>query len=212
MNTAEKALVTNYSTLTTAEATYESLAPVPVTGITVNKSTAEITVGATVLPANATDKSYTWSSNNTDAATVDASGVVTAVAAGMATITATSASDNTKKASCTVTVKASATTTKWDNMSSMYMSVDSGSQSKTSNGVTVTVTSSGGPMDFGEFIDKLGSGYFTFSTSTGKISKIVITHTDMGSWMGANAGWPQHYYCYEGSGLFGVTSIEFTIE
>lgn len=81
-----------------------------VTGVTLNKSNTEITVGntetltATVAPSDATNRNVTWSSSDKSVATVNDSGVVTAVAAGNATITATSASDNTKYASCTVTV------------------------------------------------------------------------------------------------------------
>ena len=78
-----------------------------VTSIELNKVTLELTAGetyqltATVSPDNATDKTVTWSSDNTDAATVDASGLVTAVAMGTATITA-KAGD--KSATCEVTV------------------------------------------------------------------------------------------------------------
>lgn len=63
------------------------------------------TLNASVSPAEA-EQSVTWSSTNTDVATVDAtSGLVTAVAAGTATITATSTEDTTKTASITVTVQ-----------------------------------------------------------------------------------------------------------
>lgn len=62
------------------------------------------TLSATVLPSNADDKSYSWSSSNEAVATVDANGKVTAVAVGVAVITATT-TDGAKAASCTVTVK-----------------------------------------------------------------------------------------------------------
>ena len=75
--------------------------PAPVvTTVTVAPSTASVAVGATT-PLTATVKdaqgnvmsgqAITWSSNNTTAATVNTSGVVTGVAAGSATITATCA-------------------------------------------------------------------------------------------------------------------------
>ena len=54
-------------------------------------------------PSDATNQSLTWSSGNTDVATVDSSGKVTAVAKGTADITATS--NNGKPATCTVTVE-----------------------------------------------------------------------------------------------------------
>lgn len=60
----------------------------------------EATITATVLPANATDKTVIWQSDNPSVATVN-NGKVTAVAAGSATITATA---DSKSASCSVTV------------------------------------------------------------------------------------------------------------
>jgi uncharacterized protein YjdB len=62
-------------------------ATVAVTGVTLNKPTLTLTVGgtatltATVAPADATDKTVTWSSSDDDVATVS-NGLVTAKAAG----------------------------------------------------------------------------------------------------------------------------------
>ena len=64
-------------------------------------------LSATIKPANATDQSIKWSSSNKKVATVDQSGLVTAVKKGSATITAKSS--NGKKATCKVTVKKSKT-------------------------------------------------------------------------------------------------------
>ena len=86
---------------------------VPVTGVTLNKSTMALTVGgtgtlsATVAPDNATNKNVTWNSSNTDVATVDNSGKVTAVAVGEAVITVTT-EEGEKTATCSVTVTAPA--------------------------------------------------------------------------------------------------------
>ena len=68
------------------------------------KATETITLVATVLPENATDKSVTWKSSNEAVATVDANGKVTAVAVGETTITATTADGSNLSASCKVTV------------------------------------------------------------------------------------------------------------
>ena len=82
---------------------------VHVTGVTLDKSSASLTVGgttaltATVNPGDATDKSVTWSSSDTAVATVDQSGKVTAVAKGTTNITVTT-KDGGHKATCTVTV------------------------------------------------------------------------------------------------------------
>ena len=82
----------------------------PVTGITLNKTTASlkanetVTLTATVTPSTATNKSVTWSSSNTSVATVSSTGVVTAKAVGTATITATTADGSNLSATCKVTV------------------------------------------------------------------------------------------------------------
>jgi len=81
---------------------------VDVTGITasdvtvVNGQTA--TISYTVAPNNATDQTVTFTSANTAIATVDASGVVTAVAIGATTITIASVSNPEVTATINVTV------------------------------------------------------------------------------------------------------------
>lgn len=94
-------------------ATYQVNVLKHVTGVTLDKTQAEVNIhetlalNATVTPADADDKSIKWSSSNTSIATVDANGVVTGIKEGTVTITAT-ANDKvlgTKSASCEVTVK-----------------------------------------------------------------------------------------------------------
>ena len=63
-----------------------------------------LTLTATVLPADATDKSVSWSSSSDAVATVDASGKVTAVSEGTATIKTEAKDGSGKYASCSVTV------------------------------------------------------------------------------------------------------------
>lgn len=81
---------------------------VHVTGVTLNKTSLNLTAGgsetltAAVAPADATNKTVTWSSNNTSVANVNG-GKITAVSAGKATITATA---DGKSATCEVTVTA----------------------------------------------------------------------------------------------------------
>ncbi len=76
-----------------------TVTPVPVASVTVTPTSPSVATGQTVqLTATPKDANgnplsgrvVTWSSNNTSAATVDGSGLVTGVAAGSATITATS--------------------------------------------------------------------------------------------------------------------------
>lgn len=81
----------------------------PVTGITLNTSTLRLiqfrsyVLEATVMPQDAVNKAVLWSSSNTNVATVDNSGKVTARYAGRCTITATTV-DGGFTASCTVDV------------------------------------------------------------------------------------------------------------
>ena len=90
--------------------TVNAAAPVPVTSVSLDKTSLGLTEGdtetltATVEPSDATNKNVTWSSDDTSVATVDASGLVTAVARGTAVITATAADGSGASASCTVTV------------------------------------------------------------------------------------------------------------
>lgn len=81
--------------------------PAAISDVRIDKPTMALTVGetgqltVTITPEDAADKSVVWRSGNTAAATVDDSGLVTAVAAGNATITATAGG---KQATCEVTV------------------------------------------------------------------------------------------------------------
>jgi hypothetical protein len=85
---------------------------VEVTKVTINPPASvdldaggkSITLTVTIEPANATDKTVTWSSSNTSIATVSATGIVTGVGEGTVTITATSKNGN-KEAEYTLTVK-----------------------------------------------------------------------------------------------------------
>lgn len=70
--------------------------------ITEKNGTVELV--ATVLPAEANNKNVTWFSSDTNVATVDENGKVTAVGNGTAIITVTT-EDGAKTASCTVTVE-----------------------------------------------------------------------------------------------------------
>jgi len=82
---------------------------VPVTGVSLSKSSAQVAVGgtetliATINPENATNKVVNWSSDNPFVAKVSG-GVVTGIADGEATITVSSAEDPSICAECVVTV------------------------------------------------------------------------------------------------------------
>lgn len=87
-------------------------ATIPVTGVVLDEDEVtleegeSITLVATIVPANATNKQIVWTSDDEEVATVNQSGVVTAVAGGAgasATITATT-SDGNKTATCGIIV------------------------------------------------------------------------------------------------------------
>ena len=91
---------------------YKNVADVNATAVALDKTAATVeqyksfTLTATPTPADAIDL-FTWESDNTDVATVDATGKVTVLADnGTATITVTSKTTATVTATCVVTAKA----------------------------------------------------------------------------------------------------------
>jgi uncharacterized protein YjdB len=103
-------------TVTTADGSFTAscavtVIPVPVTGVTLDKSSLALTAGqsgtlsATIAPLNAANQAVSWSSSATSIAAIS-EGTVLGLAAGTATITATTA-DGSFTASCLVTVAGS---------------------------------------------------------------------------------------------------------
>ena len=88
-----------------------TVVPTPASSITLNttavtlKATETATLTTTILPATTTNKAVTWKSDNEAIATVDANGVVTAIAVGEANITATTTDGTNLSATCKVTVE-----------------------------------------------------------------------------------------------------------
>lgn len=88
----------------------DSITPaIPVTNISLNKSTLSLTIGAqeileaTITPEDASNKNLTWTSDNSAVAVVHNNGTVIALSEGTAQITATTY-DGNKTATCVVTV------------------------------------------------------------------------------------------------------------
>lgn len=136
-----------------------------------------------------------------------------------------------------------ATVIPWDQskLSTMAMNVSSGSDSRTSDGITVTAVSTGEFVVFGDHGGAIeigngegsGGGYLTFTSSVGNIAQIDIKHSSAGEWRNANGDWISPYYINDNGGIFtwsgtpaasvtltgdapryiyDITSIEFTIE
>lgn len=84
---------------------------VPVKGVELATHSCTLLIGRTIqlhaeiLPGDATDRQLSWASSNTGVASVDAEGVVTALAEGAATITVTT-HDGGFSAKCSITVTA----------------------------------------------------------------------------------------------------------
>ncbi|MCI8272484.1 MAG: Ig domain-containing protein [Clostridia bacterium] len=115
---------------------------IPVTGISLDKTSAKVEIGkkvtliATVLPENATNKNLTWSSSNTNVATVSNTGIVTGVANGTATITATSSDNKTIKKTCSVQVTEESN---WEELAKIAKTISKSgisSETKTATGTT----------------------------------------------------------------------------
>lgn len=93
--------------VTTPVVVKAAVTDIPVESVSLDKTELKLAKGgnakltATVLPADATDKTVTWTTSKYKVATVAADGTVTAVGEGTAVITATAGG---KTARCTVTV------------------------------------------------------------------------------------------------------------
>ena len=165
----------------TVSATFTAIA---VTGVSLNKTSASISVGetetltATVAPANALNPAVTWTSSNTDVATV-ANGVVTAKAAGSATITVTT-TDGSYTATCAVTVV---------NAVTFDATKDTGTSSIEKSGVSFACDN--GVLNNSSEYRLYKNSTTTFSVSTGKITKIEFTGVsgNPASGFASQSGW-----------------------
>lgn len=155
---------------------------IPVASVSLNKNSTTLAVGqtetlaATVSPANATNKTVSWSSNNQSVATVS-NGVITAKTQGSATITVTT-SDGNKTASCVVTVNQEQTT-----------------PPTTNNAPTITAVL---------VSNETTSGSYTLSYAANDSDGDTLTHKlkiDNGSYSTINPVKSGTSYTYNGSGL-----------
>lgn len=172
----------------TAYTTYTvNSSAVEVTGVSIDKSTLSLPVGATgtlvvtVTPSNATDKTVTWETSDGSVATVS-QGVVTANGVGTAVLTATAGG---KSATCTVTVTAATTAT---------ITIDKGYAAVNKNGtVTLTATCDGGTVSWassnesiatvsGGVVTGIAQGTATITASCGSASvSATVRVTDYAS-------------------------------
>ena len=115
--TTVKPTTTTTTTVAPTTTTTTTVKQIPVTGVTLDKSTLSLEEGATgnlvatISPENASYKAVRFTSSDEAIATVDDKGLVTAVAPGSADITVESIENGSKTAVCTLTVTAKPTTT-----------------------------------------------------------------------------------------------------
>jgi uncharacterized protein YjdB len=106
-----------------------------VTSVSISPSSLNLNIGQTsqliptVLPANATNKSVTYTSSNTSVATINSTGLVAAIAAGSATITVRT-NDGNKTAVATVAVTAATVPVTSVSVSSSSLSLNVGQTSQ----------------------------------------------------------------------------------
>jgi uncharacterized protein YjdB len=143
-----------------------------VTGLSLSPVSLSLTAGQTgtitayITPSNATNKAITWTTSNANVATVNASGLVTAVAAGSATITATTNSNN-KVASASVDVSGSALRNPENpanTVSGLNYNLYNGSWSTLPDFTTLTPATSGTIANF-DISSKAGADNFAFQFS-----------------------------------------------
>jgi len=114
-----------------------------VTSIILDKTIAKVVeeetiqLTATVKPDNAEDKTVTWSSSNTDIATVSSNGKVTGVKAGTTTITVVANDGNGVKATCSVTVEE--LDSDWEEIGEIAKAIARSSVTSNDSQATVTV-------------------------------------------------------------------------
>ena len=115
--TTTQPTTTTTTTVEPTTTTTTTVKQIPVTGVTLDKSTLSLEEGATgnlvatISPENASYKAVRFTSSDEAIATVDDKGLVTAVAPGSADITVESIENGSKTAVCTLTVTAKPTTT-----------------------------------------------------------------------------------------------------
>jgi uncharacterized protein YjdB/glycosidase len=169
-------------------------ATIAVTSVTVSPTSATVAVGATsqltatVNPSNATNKTVTWSSSNTNVASVSAVGLVTGVGAGTATVTVTT-QDGSKTATCAITVPTPPATyyyikNRWQNT---YL-YDAGAN------VGYSTATSGNNYKWSKVLNSDGSGYFYIKNlGTGQYMHIEPNDGTVRCDAGNLANWSQQW-------------------
>lgn len=178
---------------------------VPVTGVSLDKSTDSVEIGSTitltetVAPSNATNKTVSWSTSNSSVATVS-NGVVTGASAGTAVITVTT-QDGGYTDTCTVTVT-QPTYTQYKVTNTMV----AGKSYLIANGDSGTVyllsNESGGSRQLVGVPVTANSGIISITGSTAAKTLFSCTQTVVGSQYSTGLSINgQYLYCDNSNGL-----------
>ncbi|MFR1821483.1 MAG: Ig domain-containing protein [Lactococcus petauri] len=138
------------------------------TGVSLNKTTLSLevtgteTLTATVEPADAEDKTVTWTSSDSTIATVDANGLVMAVKAGTATITVSTVNNIVDNCDLTVTVSSESASDS-ESVSDSESISDSDSET-TLNSTSAQPNESWTKDDIKKYLDEKGTVYNTSAT------------------------------------------------
>ena len=168
-------------------------------------------LSVTLNPSNTICNSIIWSSSNTNIATVDANGKVTAKAIGSATITATSRYNNTIKNSITVTVTTPISDATISGVNSNYTYTGSAikptpavtyNNSKLTSGTHYTVSYSNNVNVGTATITITGKGNYTGTTT--KTFKIDAVNVSSATVTGINTT-----YTYTGSTITPVPTVKY---
>ena len=124
-----------------------------------NNTTGNLT--ATVSVSNGAAQTVNWTTSNSNVATVNSSGVVTAVGVGTATITATSTVNSNKKDTCTVTVTESGSTPE----PSSSEVIDLNNQGYTNGSTVSTASSTNATATFAQGSGSNPPKYYTTGTA-----------------------------------------------
>ena len=187
---------------------------IPVQSITLDNASAtmypddELQLVATINPTNATIQSVIWTSSNESVATVDDSGLVTAIAVGGATITATAIDGSNVYGTCAITVEAKPATTDYDIDATDDDQVTTNSTSSvvfTNSPISVTIDKHNGTVNANNYVATsgqtrvYGGQKFTISAGGTAMSKIVI-HGHSGKGVGGFTGatWTNATMTYDG--------------
>jgi|GEM_PF-3405831 len=173
----------------TAQITVNPAALIDVTGISVSPTSRTIFVGqsiqsvATILPEDSSNKKVNWLSNNSAIASVDSSGLITAISTGVAIITATT-DDGEFKATTTITVTAAGNSLiiQAEDYTSTGGAFD-GFQTFVANGITGTNFNQTG--DWAEYSINIAEGgdyqvdYFLGTSVNGAAIEFILDNTSV---------------------------------